>query len=66
MGEKKYKKCDDCSGSGHISIPQPEGAVPCVEHCLRCRGTGRVEVDNTPEPAEADRRRREFYTGDNT
>lgn len=64
----EYKKCFDCGGSGHIIIPQIDSVLPKIEHCLTCKGTGRVKVeaDNAPEPTEADRRRREFYTGDNT
>jgi len=72
MNDVEYKKCFDCDGSGHIFIPQIDSVLPKIEHCLTCRGTGRVPADSTststtvPEMTDADRRRQETYKGENT
>ena len=63
----EYKPCDKCSG-GKIFEPVPGTQLVMVKDCPTCRGTWRVpvETDGAPEPTEADRRRREFFKGENT
>lgn len=65
---KKFEKCEDCHGSGHLWIPQGK-SYPLVSHCPACKGRGRVEVEN-PQDDELENSRREmgktFHTGGNT